>query len=108
MRKHRPEETENCSLRKPEVSVAVQCLFNIATFRHKTLRPFQRQDFFHGSSYTCSNAKVKLPPFMPQALFPIFLDCVCTRDAEPVEHGFAEVSRFFESSQVAAPEGRSH
>lgn len=48
------------------------------------------------------------PYFLFSWIACVFLSMVCTRDAEPVEHGFAEVSCFFESSQVAASEGRSH
>lgn len=40
-------------------SAAAQCLFNTATFRHKTLRPFQHLEFSHGSHYSYSNTKVK-------------------------------------------------
>lgn len=50
-------------------SAAVQCLFNIATFRHKTLRPFQQLEFSHGSHYSYSNAKVKTSLFSAPSIF---------------------------------------
>lgn len=67
-------------------TVAVECLFNTATFRYKTLRPFQQQEFLHGSSYSYSNVKVKPPLYPPPNLVSFFsLVYVCTRDAGPVE-----------------------
>lgn len=86
MWKHRPEKIENHCLRNPEDSVAVQCLFNTTTFRYKTLRAFQQQEFLHGSSYSYSNVKVKPPLYPPPNLVSIFsLVYACTRDAGPVE-----------------------
>lgn len=97
-------------------SVAVQCLFNTATFRHKTLRPFQQLEFSHGSHYSYSNAKVKPSLFSPPNIISFFnLVYVCSYFSWCAQEmlrlwnkALLEYPISPSRNHIAAPEGRSN